>query len=623
MRIAVLTGDWNIDIMKEFLHGVDQYAMQHNVKVCVFNCFGADDSKTSYSMGEYNIYTLPEWKDFDAVIMEGNLVYSDDVRQEFWHAIRDAKVPAIVADYEIKGCPFYGVNNYDAMSMVMEHILSVHHCKSVCFVAGPIWHEESNERLQAFLDKMQKYGHPADDSMVYHGDFHLKDGVRIADEILAAGKMPDAIVCANDEMACGVCESLKKHNIQVPKDIIVTGYDGIQEGEDYSPTITTVKRFYYQHGFEATRILVEHVRDGIPLPSHTEAGYGFFIGESCGCKKIGDEYDQSLRLRHFYTLNYKHEYDSMQDELHEKMLEAKNLDQLADYVTKSKELFGCDRVAVCFNEDFYLALESGKREYRNHGYADSQIVYDESVRVMKKKDLFDDVESKIPQGGIVLFYPLHFKERVFGFLVLYGYPQSVEEGMIHETLTMLELSIENVRVKTVLEQYNKKLDDLYVRDSLTGLYNRFGYARYGQQLFDRMREENKSIFVMFADLDKLKYINDTYGHELGDYAIKMMAEIIKENCRENEIAIRYGGDEYLMIGCFEDPAEAEHIRDKIHDSIRAFNRTHTIYFDLDISIGLTLSCPGDTRTLEECAHEADAAMYEVKKKKKMCRLPGS
>jgi diguanylate cyclase (GGDEF)-like protein len=617
-KIAVLTGYWTPGIMVEFLHGINRFAMQGTTSVFVFNSFGGIDSKSPNYIGEYNIFELPNWKDFDGVIIEGNLLMSDEIRQKVWKDVRASGVPAVVADYPLEGCPFIGVNNYKAMCEIVEHLITQHNCHIIHFISGPDWHLENQERLRAYRDTLKKFSLPLDDSMIHGGNFQIEAGMKAVDEIIERKAMPDAIVCSNDEMAIGACEALKNHGIQVPGDIRITGFDGIKSAQDYSPSITTIYRYHNGQGYEAMRMILRRIQ-GFDIPKQMDSEYRLEKTESCGCASNRDEFDRSLRVRHFHEEYYKQEYLEKQEILHEQILEASTLRELTDSLKKNESMFGCRGVEVFLNRDFYDSVRTGVREYRENGYPEEFVAMNSDEKIMTRKEILDFHASSPNGGEIVMCYPLHFKSRSFGFFLLNGYSQAVDRDMLHGTLTLIDLAIENLRTKKALHDYNKKLDELYVHDPLTGLYNRFGYERFGEELFGRNREEKKPMLIAFADMDRLKEINDSLGHDLGDYAIKVIADILKKVCSSRQIAVRYGGDEFLLLGSCSCESDKEVLKGRIMDALSEFNRSSPISLALGMSIGFCFSPADDSRSLGECVRIADQRMYEEKQTRKMER----
>ena len=84
---------------------------------------------------------------------------------------------------------------------------------------------------------MKEYGYEIGENRVFYGNFWKDQGGRACDYFFSAGKWPEAIICANDNMALSVCDILCERGIRVPEDIIVTGYDGEEEGKYYQPAL--------------------------------------------------------------------------------------------------------------------------------------------------------------------------------------------------------------------------------------------------------------------------------------------------------------------------------------------------------------------------------------------------
>ena len=182
---------------------------------------------------------------------------------------------------------------------------------------------------------------------------------------------------------------------------------------------------------------------------------------------------------------------------------------------------------------------------------------------------------------------------------------------LHKSLfSFLEMAFENVRKKCLLRQFNQILDNLYIHDSLTGLYIRFGLERFGQQKFDEFLETEGCVQILFADMDNLKIINDRYGHETGDMAIRLAAEALQSACSEDDFLMRYGGDEFLVIAsCREkNPEQA------IQEAVSGCSEENRIPCRLSLSIGGVVADRAGGWTLDACIKAADDLMYRQKEK---------
>ncbi|MEG4275538.1 MULTISPECIES: diguanylate cyclase [unclassified Microcoleus] len=155
---------------------------------------------------------------------------------------------------------------------------------------------------------------------------------------------------------------------------------------------------------------------------------------------------------------------------------------------------------------------------------------------------------------------------------------------------------------------------LSVTDELTGLYNRRGFFLLAEQQLKIARRTQTSYFILFADLDGLKKINDTLGHEMGDRVIVDAAQILKQTFREADIVARLGGDEFaLFIPNFSgDSSTNFHAR--LQDNIDRFNQQSERAY-ISISLGVQFGDLNNEVLLEQLLAKADKLMYEHKRTK--------
>ncbi|PKN35670.1 MAG: hypothetical protein CVU61_02275 [Deltaproteobacteria bacterium HGW-Deltaproteobacteria-19] len=160
---------------------------------------------------------------------------------------------------------------------------------------------------------------------------------------------------------------------------------------------------------------------------------------------------------------------------------------------------------------------------------------------------------------------------------------------------------------------------LSITDQLTSLHNRRGFLSLaGHQLKVAERDKNKML-LLFADLDCLKWINDTYGHEEGDKALMEAAAIFRETFRTSDIVARLGGDEFAALVVDITESDSEIITARLQTLIDARNRQEDRKYNLSISVGCSYYDPEHPCTIDELIASADKLMYEQKQSKK-CHL---
>jgi len=168
-------------------------------------------------------------------------------------------------------------------------------------------------------------------------------------------------------------------------------------------------------------------------------------------------------------------------------------------------------------------------------------------------------------------------------------------------------AIETMRDITERKLYEEKLEYLSLHDQLTGLYNR---AYFDDEL-NRLNESREHpITIIVCDLDGLKLINDTLGHDSGDQLLVSCARLLQETLRAADVIARVGGDEFVAILPHTDKKCGENVVSRIIDTVNQYNETNS-HLPLSISVGFA-TLEDSTKTLWETYKEADDLMYRDK-----------
>ncbi|HEX12970.1 MAG TPA: diguanylate cyclase [Desulfurella acetivorans] len=150
------------------------------------------------------------------------------------------------------------------------------------------------------------------------------------------------------------------------------------------------------------------------------------------------------------------------------------------------------------------------------------------------------------------------------------------------------------------------------KDPLTNAYNRLFLDEYLSLLFNETQRNNINFACLFIDIDNFKSLNDTYGHKTGDQFLKEIAKIINQNLRENDVCVRYGGEEFVVILKNVPKNVAFSIANRIKNSVEAFTLNG---IRRTISIGIAF-WPDSCKNFTDCIKNADYAMYQAKKRGK-------
>ncbi|CAN5315877.1 sensor domain-containing diguanylate cyclase [soil metagenome] len=182
----------------------------------------------------------------------------------------------------------------------------------------------------------------------------------------------------------------------------------------------------------------------------------------------------------------------------------------------------------------------------------------------------------------------------------------------------LTLRLELRRATNLLEKANEDLKHLSLTDELTGLYNQRGFYFHAEQqikLF-RSRESERSLWVIFGDMDGLKLINDIYGHLEGSAAIRATADILMRTLRDADIIGRIGGDEFVALLPNTQDEVAKKLPARLEANLAEHNASSGKPYVLDISIGMARVAYADKTSIADVVKIADAKMYENKRAKK-------
>ena len=201
--------------------------------------------------------------------------------------------------------------------------------------------------------------------------------------------------------------------------------------------------------------------------------------------------------------------------------------------------------------------------------------------------------------------------------------QRIEKNIANTRYALISLFnsmkqvIANLSEDILIEQEEfKKYASL---DDLTGLFTRNEGMIYLEKQIQLSKMNETHFVVCFIDVDGLKQVNDTFGHQIGDELLKSFAQILKESIRSYDIAFRYGGDEFVLILYKATIREANIVLTRIQNKIDEFNAKVQKPYKIQISYGFAEYSPTSNLNSEDLIKIADENMYKVKKEKKKSR----
>lgn len=182
-------------------------------------------------------------------------------------------------------------------------------------------------------------------------------------------------------------------------------------------------------------------------------------------------------------------------------------------------------------------------------------------------------------------------------------------------ITVVRDITERRRAETELKQQAELLRAMSLRDELTGLYNRRGFLEHARQALRTSTRTRRAACVFFADLNGMKKINDSLGHEMGDRAIVLMAQLLSGAFRASDIIGRLGGDEFAIFAPDCGAQDVQVLCRRLQQRLEDLNRTSGEPFQLSISVGFSEFKPGSPTDLNSLMEAADQAMYAEKRRR--------
>jgi LacI family transcriptional regulator len=174
-------------------------------------------------------------------------------------------------------------DNVAGMTALVSHLVGHHRYRTLCFVTGPKDAPDARERQRAFeAAVLASRGSVIE--QVIHGDFSAGSGTAAARVLLDRGSLPEAVVCANDQMAMGLMREFQGHGLQIPADVAVTGFDDVYPSRLIDPPLTTVRQPFRDLGIRAAQRLLARIGQPGLAPAADILPTSAVIRASCGCR---------------------------------------------------------------------------------------------------------------------------------------------------------------------------------------------------------------------------------------------------------------------------------------------------------------------------------------------------
>ena len=469
--VAVLIGQCEEGYQKRFLSGFLSKAFSHDMDVCIFSMYRKYQDNEDREKGESNIYSLFNPDLFDAVVFVKDTIQTAGVAKSLEEKLHNTfKGPVIVVERESDYFPSVITDGYASAAAVVRHLIEVHGYMDIAFLTGKRWHPHSEQRLKAYRDEMEKHGININEDWIVYGDFWYTSGEQCAEYLMQRPKLPQAVMCANDQMALGLCKAFEKKGIRVPEDIAVCGYDSTEEGQTAPRSITSAMIPADDCGvYAADYVFAKLNNKEIPgFVTRTRV----LIGESCGCRHVSmPEY--SIRRKDWETDTSEVGWGSINNMLPDDILSQTSLSDMMNMVySYAYQIPEAESFYLCLNDKWKYMATDMTLHIPNEGYTDRMLYAVRYHRnnhgggasldqVFDTKDILPDLFEKRSYPTAYYFTPVFAGTECFGYAAVNFGTKAIAYNSIYRLwISTVARGLECVRRYAVAERMIEQIGKL-------------------------------------------------------------------------------------------------------------------------------------------------------------------
>ena len=647
-KIGVIVTTFNIEYSTEFLSGVFDFFKEKDVCAVIAQTRLPHSTVGAYDYQYWSCTDLLSSEEIGALIVESG-VYCAGLSQEKLEQeltkFGNRPVISTAITLNLPNCYTILSNCKKSYYDVIHHLKTEHKCKKIAFMsANSTNSSEAIERYEAFIQAMIENNLKFDKKNLFDGNFTdfqaeaaLKSAIKSKKDLTF-----DAIVCANDMMAIGCYRVFNEAGISVPDDVKVVGFDDALFASYSSPRLSTINQNIYNQGWDCAKAAYEIVQGkDVNRTSYTDLKIKY--RQSCGCIPLSS-HEQIFKNQEGEPNTESSEKVSRLNQYMNDLEEKNNIITLLDILKTSNTLrqfyynlkyiiplCSMSNMQVClFSNPIYL--DSGEectmpQEMELYMYTDNETnreVFNPSIQFNPHENIFAAADIK-QQPGLYITQPIFSGETQYGYLLCKINQNKFPDYSIY--LKIIATSIASAVEYTTKLLEAEKLSDKYTElqknntllsqqsktDDLTEVCNRRGFYEIGQRTLDIVQEMEHAGIIFYIDMDNLKIINDTYGHDRGDEAIKLTSKILRTVFNSNEVIGRLGGDEFGVVAPGLVVEDIPDIRKQLDAECIAQTKLNALPYTLSMSVGY--ADLATSSSLKQLMSLADIMLYDEKRRK--------
>ncbi len=562
---------------------------------------------------------------FDAFIVATDCICAltdKEHRRIFMDSLDD--IPTVLIAASMDGYPGATYKSSTGIIEGLNFLIEKEGISRICMLGGPEDSFDSIERKKAWKRALSDHGLACDDSM-YEPTLLISECGEQANRLLDRNPDAEAVFCVNDEVAYGLYDVLRSRGLEPGADVRVLGFDNMPGSTKIIPALSTVdadpERLGAHAGKMALRILAGEKVGKEELPTR------FLLRESFGKSEGGVDYNRKMLLSDGER-GHSH-INSLKSLVHESLSFNYGNDQAYQTMIRNLDWLGIRNAFVYIYDKPVMHLEGEVFSVPDNIRLKAVMRNDEIIdipynsQLISPEKIFDNEYMEGIEKSCAM-QPLYFGETLYGFMI-HDMTESVFEnsdflsGFFGSVVRMIDVLRES---SEILKQYedsvaymrmnNVELDLMSKNDALTGIFNRRGFFEAAQQMLVYYRSMGQPMLIAYVDMNNLKIINDRFGHEEGDFALKTIGRLLSEVVPDAVIG-RIGGDEYSFSAGPD--KNSRQLRELINKKFEQFNENSDKPYYVTVSCGFYRIKPNENISIEDAMAMADRQLYEAKKTK--------
>ena len=616
-----------------FINAVREKGLERGYATIAFSTKTDNPEDDAQTIGEQQLFKLCNYLDFHCLIIMAEGIKNQTLIQQVIDIGHCRNIPVFVLDGYVNGCYNLVMDYVSGFEKLVRHVVEEHGCRRVNMLAGNKGNSFSEERIDIYKKVLDENGIPFEEERLKYGDFWDRPARAAVKAFLDSNlPLPEAIVCANDAMALVACEVLKDAGIRVPEDILVTGFDGIQSGKYHTPMLTTCEP-EYQDAMDFVFDEIEQAeKTGVTNPCDCKIKFTLRRNQSCGCKPNNFPDRNKMVSTLFSDLGDCAWHNTAMNQMLTEILHCRKIMDLAKTLPDTVRLwsdhyhFACVKTELLQSDDVPEGYSRMTTILRGDGsgFEEPGEEFDVHQVMPRLKELLrEDGDADVLVIELLNYGKIVYGYSVEGFHTLEERPMQRCNEFAMSLANALNTVLHNnklYRVNESLTEAYREISEMYIRDALTGIYNRRGFYKKLEDILKN--SEGEMLNIVSIDMDRLKYINDNFGHAEGDFAIFTTAEAIRQVAGRNAVCARFGGDEFVCAVISQreavDVIQTEWSQ-KLNETIRGMEGVSEKPYPIGASVGVSQCLVTEGMNTEVLIQSADRKMYENKAARKQER----